>query len=229
MWPMLDSTAVPRAEETRDGLRLGGRLDDHEGLRHGSSDGSFWPGYGGTGCQNSPPWCHAEPSACQLTGRVILPGNAAGRPRIDTPDHRSDRAAGHHLRRVRPAHRLLPARRLAALHGRPALVPGAPGPAAGDPGRLLRGGGGRRPGRLRLREPGRSVAVPPARLEDLQAGVCRESPGLFREARLQDDRSGPVRSHRPDIRPDPRRRGGDAVPHVRDLQPARRPAVGRRA
>ena len=53
--------------------------------------------------------------------------------------------------------------------------------------------------------------------------------GFFEQARAQDDRAGPLRAHRADVRPDRRRRRHDALPDVRDVQHHRRRAVGRRA
>src|SRR5207248_352700 len=49
----------PGAEEARDGLRLGRRFDDHEGLRHGSSipSGAVWPARVPDGWLR----CHASP------------------------------------------------------------------------------------------------------------------------------------------------------------------------
>ena len=72
-----------------------------------------------------------------------------GDPRLAQPLRR-DRPHADHLRRDRAALRLLPARRLADVHGRPARQPGLvePGPRARG---LLRGRGDRRPGRVHHR------------------------------------------------------------------------------
>ena len=71
------------------------------------------------------------------------------------------------LRRVRAAHRVLPARRLAAVHHRlPVVEAGRPAPHrcadARRARRAVRRCGRRRPGRLPLRQQGRSGAVRPA-------------------------------------------------------------------
>ena len=77
----------------------------------------------------------------------------------------------------------------------------------------------------RERRPG---PVHPAELAVLQAGVRHQGPRLPREERAEDDLPRPVRADRADLRPDRRRRGQDALPHLRHLQRPRRPGVGGR-
>ena len=76
---------------------------------------------------------------------------------------RRDRPDAHHLRRDRPARRLLPARRLAPLHRRDPRQPGQVEPGR-RPARVLRRRRHRRPGRLHHRPEGGSARCSAARI-----------------------------------------------------------------
>ena len=136
------------------------------------------------------------------------------------------------LRRVRPADRLLPSRRLAAVRRRVPVVGcrRQRAAAAADHGRRdLRRGGARRPGRVPVRPQGRPEPVRTAEEPAVQPDQRGEGSRVLRAARAGRDRAGTVRSHRAHVHADRRRRCPHELPHVRDLQPDRRIPVGRRS
>ena len=118
------------------------------------------------------------------------------------------------LRRVGPADRLLPARRLAAVHRRAALVPGQVRPAPpGAPRRLLH-----RRGRSATRSATCSASASARRCSAGRTRGCssrstsHRTKDFFEEPRPEDDRARTLRARRPHVRADPRRRRRDAVP-----------------
>lgn len=148
------------------------------------------------------------------------------------PPHQHIRPVGctaDRVRRVRSADRFLSARRLPALHHRPARRLRHPAQAAGPGGRADRGGGGgRRAGGLPLRAQGGPLALQPPRLPPVQDGEHREGARLLRASRPEGHRDGLLRAGRPDLHPDRRGSEPDELPHLPHLQPHRRHDVGRR-
>ena len=157
---------VVATEESADGVGLGLGFDDDEGLGHGTrfrlDDGAtvaphpyFRSDTRSPGVSNRPDRdSQNAPSNLSRWSWGEFPTSSTRRSSCSLRHHR---AVPDHLRRVRPAVRLLPPRRLAALHRRPLRL---------DHKidlnisvllrRRLPRGGHRRPGRLRVRPQGRA-------------------------------------------------------------------------
>ena len=130
-----------------------------------------------------------------------------------------------------PAHRLLPPRRLAPLHRRVFARPTRrPEPRRRSLARLLRRRGGRRPGRLRVRQARSDPLVQARRTRRLFKQEYVERADEFFERHgpktIVLARFVPGRAH---VRADPRRRRLDALPHLRHVQRDRRASSGRSA
>ena len=138
-------------------------------------------------------------------------------------DIRPDRRPGHRLRGVRPADRLLPAGRLAAVHHR----------SAGDDGKLDGRCGWCAADRAWPRSSvtrwdissaarsGPSLFKRPDS-KPLQAGERREGARVLREARPEVAGAGPLRADRADVHADHRGREPDELPLLHHLQLDRR-------
>lgn len=126
---------------------------------------------------------------------------------------------GHRLRRDRPPGRLLPPRRLAAVHPRRPGRGRGPAPAvlAGRTGRAPRRCR-RRPGRLPHRSPPRSAGLQPSRVALVLPVPRRAGRGVLRPARTPGRRPRTLPARRTHLHPGRRGRRPDAPRPVHRLQ-----------